>query len=534
MDRDDISQNQRKSDSKPMLEFPSKKSLFMGLLIGIAVGHLASNETSWSHKFPFNVENLIKHSDGFNSGVFLNDLVGHDKNVQEIKPLISLLSLPSSLPVGFKLPGLVFYGPEGTGKRLAAKAIANEAHAKFYEICMEDLINDERSKDIDNIINTNSAKVVFVTKSDMFLPEQYKEMAMGIVKILPFNDNDCFSSQGLTGNVRMLRKLTNKIMDGTSLLILSSSDKILKPALIADNFVQLEFTNPDTKSRALLFQRKLPQVQGINDTDRTALVDKLAVGTHGLNGKEISEICNRAMIKALGRNEMVVKASDVEKEVKEIKESKPILKEWEKQTVAYHEAGHAVVSWKLEHADEMLAVSIVPDNKGALGFTRYSNKNNVLYTKEQVFAKICVLLAGRYSEQYFMNRETTGARDDLSRVTGLAYYSVASYGFHNHLTSFEDFRASKRMYGEEVSKEIDNDVKEIIMKANGIAKDLVNKHWDAVDKVAKALLQKDTLTYLDMQEILGPSSCSPRDSVATEKPAITSPPFGEGVAVFNI
>ena len=568
---------------------------FVGGFLSFHIGGLPTNMVRSTHP----------SSSSFPPPPLLSHLAGCEEVKRRVRPHIEALrSTPAPRPglpwVGWP-PGLVFYGPEGTGKRTAARAIAGEAGAEFRELDLEDLIlaggtglllGEEGTSGSDSSSSSSSSfsirdlfsapppstgaasssRVIYVSRADVFLPDSYRQgedvttMKTSVATVLPFEERQRMA--GATGrdggedgqrrmmNQRLLHQLVREFdraarkagqeegeegegaASPRTLLILSTSKRLVKPSAVAERFDQVQFSNPDTATRALLFAQKLPRnllgeagllapPGGTGGNSSAAVAVRLAKMTHGLNGRDISRICRRAAFKALGRDLAEgggAKVEDVEEAVEEEKEVRPTLHEWERQTVAYHEAGHAVVSWKLKHADEMLAVSIVPDSDGALGYTQYNNKNSVLHTNEQVFAKICVALAGRYSERFFMKRLTTGARDDLQKVTALAYYSVASYGFHNNFISYDDLASFRRIYGSDVARQIDADVREVVSKAAEIARTLVKEHWDSVDKVATTLLERDTLTFHDMQEILGPSSYIPRGPGDTGTRQMPPPP----------
>ncbi len=470
-------------------------------------------------------------------GPFFDDLVGGEGVREKVEWSIAALKTPKlqqSLGRKGSLPGIIFHGPEGTGKRTAAKAIAQEVGASFREIDMEEVVLWDTEDDVEKMFEEADSSlplVVFVGKADSFLPDSFRTSSDDpLASIMKTSTGLTLakskSSRSLSsGDVekakrnelllyKVLKEFDKASMQRTPfpniLLIVSTRRKLSRPQAIVDRFSDVEFRNPDTKLRRKIFRRKLEKLPTVENS--ALLADTFARKTHGLNGKDISRICERALMNAASRDnaEIEVKVGDVEESVEKEKELKPVLREWERQTVAYHEAGHAVVSWKLKHADEMLAVSIVPDSDGALGYTQYNNKNSVLHTNEQVFAKMCVALAGRYSEQFFMKRLTTGARDDLQKVTALAYYSVATYGFDKNFVSYDDLASFRRIYGEDVASQIDADVKAVVSRASEIAKSLVKQHWDSVDKVASTLLERDTLTYRDMQGILGPSAFIPK------------------------
>ena len=529
---------------KPHSNLISLVCLVSGALAGVAVMHLSARS------YQDSAESLpLRQDHGERERApLLDDLVGCEDAKEKLRPYVATLrhhhprgDLPAA--GGWPPSGLVLHGPEGTGKRTAARAVANEAGAEFHEVDLEEMaLEGGRLREptlaappLAPLATSVRGVVVYVARADAFLPDSYgqgdlgsamKTSACSLSSCPPGRDRE--GAEERRANQRLLQELMRAMEVRKKkeeeeapkvLLILSTRRRLVRPRALVEGFEQVQFRNPDTRTRALLFARRLPRIVGkppsdvVSSTNSSSLAGEMARMTHGLNGRDISRICKKAVLKSLARKDLTqgeANAEDVKEAVEEEKENKPVLREWERQTVAYHEAGHAVVSWKLKHADEMMAVSIVPDSDGALGYTQYNSKNNLLHTDEQVFAKICVALAGRYSEQYFMKRLTTGARDDLQKVTALAYYSVASYGFDRSFISYDDLASFRRIYGPDVANKIDADVKTVVAKASSIARTLVKQHWDSVDKIAQTLLERDVLTFHDMQEILGPSAFIPK------------------------
>ncbi len=518
---------------------PGRKCLHAALcLLGVA---LVAYYASW-------LSGALPAKQGGSGGPFLKDVLGCAQLKKKAEGFVALLKRPNlakHLGLG-GIPGALFHGPDGTGKRMVAQAIANEARGRFVQVDMEQLVIAEfpdGHQILQALFNDSLDSVptvIFVKRADLSLTSAFHQgekagagdhlaMLRKPAALVPSALKAAGSSEDylIQRNELLLHSLLKEHELATArgaqarlLLVISTTHKLRRPFGAVDRFEQFHFTNPGTRTRALLFTKKLLPLNLMEEGEGKAkakakageLIGKLAGMTHGLNGRDISKICQRAAMKSLSRDlsEEVARA-DVEEAAEEVVHEKGVLQAWERKTVAYHEAGHAVVSWRMEHADQMLAVSIVPDNEGALGYTQYDTKGSVLHTDEQVFSKMVVALSGRYSEQHFMNRLTTGARDDLQKVTALAYYSVATYGFDESNMSFEDLASFRRIYSDKIASRIDADAKALIEKAARLAKNMVSSFSDQIDKVAKALLQKDTLRYDDMVELLGASSYVPND-----------------------
>ena len=471
-------------------------------------------------------------------GGMLRDIVGCEALKKKAEGLITLLKRPNlARHLGLRgIPGAVFFGPDGTGKRSLAQAIANEVYGRYVEVDMEQLTIAEfpdGHQMLQSLFNDSASSsvpsIIFVKRADLSLAPSLKSSGESFsisssrhtttlnVHGDPLTSANSGSRKGefasIQKNELLLHTLTReherafeRNSNARLLLILSARQRLNRPYASWDRFEQFHFTNPSTDTRALLFSRKLLPMNSFQSQRKDDLVQRLAKMTHGLNGRDISRICQKAALKSLAKDLVEVNEADVEEATEEVVQERGVLQEWERKTVAYHEAGHAVVSWRMENADQMLAVSIVPDNEGALGYTQYDTKGSVLHTNEQVFSKMVVALSGRYAEQSFMERLTTGARDDLQKVTALAYYSVATYGFDESNMSFEDLAAFRRIYGENIAARIDADARELIDKAARVAKNMVETFRDQIDKVATTLLDRDTLEHSDMVGLLGSST----------------------------
>lgn len=233
----------------------------------------------------------------------------------------------------------------------------------------------------------------------------------------------------------------------------------------------------------------------------------------GFTGADIANICNEAaLIAARDSNETIILKNfeqAIERVIAGMEKKTNVLQPDEKKTVAYHEAGHAVSGWFLEHADPLLKVSIIPRGKG-LGYAQYLPKDQYLLTQEQLFDRMCMTLGGRVSEEMFFGRITTGAQDDLQKVTQSAYSQIVRYGMNEKIgnVSFETGQPGdpqfSKPYSEDTAQMIDSEVRVLIKKAHKRTTDLLLKHKAEVEKVAERLLKNEILSRDDMIELLGP------------------------------
>lgn len=325
---------------------------------------------------------------------------------------------------------------------------------------------------------------------------------------------------GMGGNDERENTLNQLLveMDGfnptTGVVVLAGTNRvdILDQALTRPGRFDRQITvdKPDLKGRKEIFKVHLKGITLQDDIDDVA--SRLAGLTPGFAGADIANICNEAAIVAARRKGETVTMDDFEKATDRIiggLESNKIMSMEERQIVAHHEAGHAVAGWFLEHADPLLKVTIIPRTSGALGFAQYLPKEVYLQTNDQIMDIVCMALAGRAAEEIFFGGVTTGASDDLRRVTDLVYSTIQLYGMNPRLGQLafpKDPNAmfDERPYSEKTAKAMDEEAKRIVDEAYQRTLDLLREHKDDVEKVAQMLLEKETITHDDVLELIGP------------------------------
>jgi AFG3 family protein len=436
-----------------------------------------------------------------------SDVAGCDEAKKEIMEFVDFLKDSERFTkLGAKIPkGALLCGPPGTGKTLLAKAVAGEAGVPFYSISGSDFIEmfvgvgPSRVRDLFAEARANAPCIVFIDEID----------AVGRQR----------GRGGMGGNDERENTLNQLLveMDGfaptTGVVVLAGTNRvdILDQALTRPGRFDRQITvdKPDLKGRKEIFKVHL---KGITLEDSIEdVASRLAGLTPGFAGADIANICNEAAIVAARRKGETVTMNDFEKATDRIiggLESNKIMSKEERSIVAHHEAGHAVAGWFLEHADALLKVTIIPRTSGALGFAQYLPKEVFLRTQDQIMDIVCMALAGRAAEEIFFGSVTTGASDDLKRVTQLVYSTIQLYGMNSRLgqlsfpkdpnAMFED-----RPYSEKTAKVMDEEARAIVDAAYERTLNLLRSKKKDVAKVAQLLLDRETITHDDIAELIG-------------------------------
>ncbi|XP_075045184.1 mitochondrial inner membrane m-AAA protease component AFG3L1-like [Mixophyes fleayi] len=439
------------------------------------------------------------------------DVAGCEEAKLEIMEFVNFLKNPKQYQeLGAKIPrGAMLTGPPGTGKTLLAKATAGEANVPFITVNGSEFlemfvgVGPARVRDMFAMARKNAPCILFIDEID----------AVGKKR-----------GQGSFGGHSEQENTLNQLlveMDGfnsdTNVVILAGTNRpdTLDPALMRPGRFdrQIFIGPPDIKGRASIFKVHLRPLKLPESLSKDNLSRKLAALTPGFTGADIANVCNEAaLIAARHLNEFVVEKhfeQAIERVIGGLEKKTQVLQPDEKRTVAYHEAGHAVVGWFLEHADPLLKVSIIPRGKG-LGYAQYLPKEQYLYTKEQLFDRMCMMLGGRVAEQIFFGRITTGAQDDLQKVTHTAYSQIVTFGMSKKVgqVSFDLARKGEmfaaKPYSEATAELIDQEARELIVSAYERTLQLLTQCKEQVEKVGKRLLEKEVLEKSDMIDLLGP------------------------------
>jgi cell division protease FtsH len=444
---------------------------------------------------------------GKGTAVNFNDVAGLEGAKQEVKEIVDFLKNPKKYTeLGAKIPkGALLVGPPGTGKTLLAKAVAGEAQVPFFSLSGSDFVEmfvgvgASRVRDLFRQAKDKAPAIIFIDEIDA--------IGRARSKSINFGSND--------ERENTLNQLLTE-MDGfgtnSGVIILAATNRadILDKALLrAGRFDrQIYVDMPDVNERIQIFNVHLKNVK----TDNTLDVDFLARQTPGFSGADIANICNEAALIAARKGHSTVGRQDFLDAVDRIiggleKKNKIITKE-EKATIAYHESGHAIISWLLEYASPLVKVTIVPRGR-SLGAAWYLPEERQLTTTEQFSDEMCAALAGRAAEEIALGKISTGALSDLEKVTKQAYAMVTIYGLNKRIGNRSYYDSSgesqfTKPYSEETARLIDEEVQKIIEASYQKAMDLLRQYRDKLDALAHKLLEKEVIFKDDLEEILGP------------------------------
>ncbi|KAI8888329.1 ATP-dependent metallopeptidase Hfl [Backusella circina FSU 941] len=450
----------------------------------------------------FNQENQVN--------VKFKDVAGADEAKVEIMEFVNFLKNPGIYEkLGAKLPrGAVLSGPPGTGKTLLAKATAGEAGVPFFSVSGSEFVEmfvgvgPSRVRDLFTMAKKNSPCIVFIDEIDAIGKARGKGGQM---------------SGGNDERESTLNQLLVE-MDGFDssqhIVVLAGTNRsdVLDPALLRPGRFDRHITvdRPDIGGRADIFKVHLNPIK--THVDKAILSRKLAALTPGFSGADIHNVCNEAALIAARHTKDSVEEKDfedaIERVIAGLEKKSRILSPEEKKTVAYHEAGHAVAGWYLEHADPLLKVSVIPRGSAALGYAQYLPKDQYLFSEKQLLDRMCMTLGGRVSEQIFFESITTGAHDDLQKVTKNAYAQVTTYGMNKQVgpLSFTDPQNDQtflKPFAEETGTLIDEEVRKLVNHAYKRTVDLLTEKKGDIEKVAQLLLEKEVINREDMENLLG-------------------------------
>jgi cell division protease FtsH len=448
----------------------------------------------------FDAENKVK--------ITFEDVAGLEEAKEEVKEIVEFLKTPGKFTkLGGKIPkGALLVGPPGTGKTLLAKAVAGEAAVPFFSLSGSDFV--------EMFVGVGAARV-----RDLF--KQAKEKAPCIVFIDEIDAIGRSRGRGQLPGANDERENTlNSLlveMDGfatdSGVIILAATNRpdVLDTALLRPGRFdrQISIDKPDISGREHIFKVHLKPIKLSKEVDSK----KLAAQTPGFAGAEIANVCNEAALIAARRDKKEVDMQDfqdaIDRVIGGLEKKTKIISPEEKKIVAYHEAGHAVAGWFLEHADPLVKVSIVPRGVAALGYAQYLPKEQFLYQTEQLLDEMSMTFGGRAAEEIVFGKISTGALSDLERITKMAYSMVTIYGMNKEIgnLSYYDSKQSEynfnKPYSDATAEKIDREVKKIIDEAFERTKKLLIDQREYLEIIAKELLEKEILFQSDLERLIG-------------------------------
>jgi cell division protease FtsH len=440
--------------------------------------------------------------------ISFKDVAGLEEAKMEVMEVVDFLKNPKKYTnLGGKIPkGVLLVGPPGTGKTLLAKAVAGEAGVPFFSLSGSDFVEmfvgvgASRVRDLFKQAKEKAPCIIFIDEIDAIGRARGKNLVQG-------------SNDERENTLNQLLAEMDGFGTDSGVIIMAATNRpdILDTALLRPGRFdrQISVDRPDLVGREQIFKVHLKPLTKLNaDVD----VNKLASQTPGFAGAEIANVCNEAALIAARKGKEAVDMTDFQDAIDRViggleKKNKIILPE-EKKIVAYHEAGHAIAGWFLEHADPLLKVSIVPRGVAALGYAQYLPKEQYLYRTEQLMDSMCMTLGGRVAEDIFFGKISTGAQNDLERITKLAYSMVTIYGMSEKVgnVSFYDPQGEygyQKPYSEKTSEMIDEEVRQLIQKAYDRTRELLVEKKDKVEAIAEELLLKEILFKSDLERLIG-------------------------------
>ena len=440
--------------------------------------------------------------------ITFKDVAGLEEAKEEVMEVVDFLKTPKKYTaLGGKIPkGVLLVGPPGTGKTLLAKAVAGEAGVPFFSISGSDFV--------EMFVGVGASRV-----RDLF--KQAREKAPCIVFIDEIDAIGRARGKGAMngGNDERENTLNQLLveMDGFStdkgVIMMAATNRpdILDNALLRPGRFdrQIGIDRPDLKGREEIFNVHLKPIVTAEDISAEVLAEQ----TPGFAGADIANVCNEAALVAARRNKTAVDMDDfqhaLDRVIGGLEKKNKIISPEEKRIIAFHEAGHAVCGWFLEHASPLVKVTIVPRGVGTLGYAQYLPKEQYIEREEQILDRICMTLGGRAAESVVFDKISTGAQNDLDRVTKMAYGIVAIYGMNDNVgnVSFYDMEnqnSFRKPYSEETSSMIDHETRRLIQGQYERAKDLLREKYAELSALAHELIEKEVLLKSDVERLLGP------------------------------
>lgn len=454
---------------------------------------------------------LVDPTDG-GRGVFFKDVAGLQEAKQEVIEFVDYLKSPERYQrLGAKVPkGALLLGPPGCGKTLLAKAVATEAQVPFLSMNGSEFIEmigglgAARVRDLFKEAKKRAPCIIYIDEIDA-IGRQREGTGSGMGQM-----SSGESEQTLNQLLVEMDGMASK--EGVLMLASTNRADVLDKALLRpgrfDRHILIDL--PNVTERKEIFEKHLSGIVLAESPSKYSA--RLATLTPGFSGADIANVCNEAALHAARSSLKQVTTADLEYAVERLvggtEKRSHSLSPVERRVVAFHESGHALVGWLLKDSDVLLKVTIVPRTSLALGFAQYTPKEQKLYTKEQLFDKMCMALGGRAAEAISFNRITTGAQNDLEKVTKIAYAQIQQFGMSERvgLVSYPDSNETggDRPFSQGLQEIIDQEARRLVGDAYQKAEDILQRNNDKLKALAEALLKQETLNYDQVVDLIGP------------------------------
>lgn len=461
--------------------------------------------------------------------VNFDSVAGLDEAKVELKEIVDFLKTPKKYTeLGAKIPkGALLVGPPGTGKTLLAKAIAGEAKVPFFSLSGSDFVEmfvgvgASRVRDLFKQAKEKAPAIVFIDEIDAIGRARGRSIAQGA--------NDEREST--------LNQLLTE-MDGfetnAGVIVVAATNRadILDKALLRPGRFdrQIFIDLPDLSGREAIFK---VHIKNLKKLDPKIDLEQLAKQTPGFSGADIANVCNEAALIAARKNKNIISREDfndaIDRVIGGLEKRSKVIAPKEKKTIAYHEAGHATVSWLLEHASPLVKVTIIPRGQ-SLGAAWYAPEERQITTKEQLVHEMCAALGGRASEEISFGKVSTGALSDLEKVTKQAYAMVSIYGLNDRIGNISFYDSSgqadytfTKPYSEKTAEIIDEEVKKLVEECYKEAKRILSENKDKLDVLANRLLEREILYREDLVEIFGERPWSDETKLKQNEGEIIAP-----------
>lgn len=439
--------------------------------------------------------------------VTFDDVAGLDEAKEEVMEVVDFLKNPKKYTaLGGKIPkGVLLVGPPGTGKTLLAKAVAGEAEVPFFTISGSDFVEmfvgvgASRVRDLFRQAREKAPCIIFIDEIDAIGRTRGRNSIQG--------GND---ERENTLNQLLVEMDGFSSEKGVILMGATNRPDVLDSALLRPGRFdrQIGIDRPDLNGREQIFRVHLKHIKIAKDISSEVLAEM----TPGFAGAEIANVCNEAALIAARRNKKFVDMEDfnyaLDKVIGGLEKKNKLISPAEKKIIAYHEAGHAICGWYLEHASPLVKVTIVPRGIGTLGYAQYLPKEEYITSTEQLLDRICMTFGGRAAESIIFGRISTGAQNDLDQITKMAYSMVAVYGMNENVgnVSFHGLQKDQfnKPYSENTSSMIDEEVRKMVTEQFERAKQLLTDKRNELETLAHALLEREVIVKSDLETLIGP------------------------------